>query len=244
MTVSDELTRWALAAPLDLEKSRRVGAERVRLVLLALVQYANEDLVAWPSAETLAEDVYGMTRRDVRPALELLEKAGYITPARPKRPGVTTRWRIVLVRDEDLAGNLAGTPARSEPAPEAPQDPPNLAGPVAGDLAGNLAGTPATNQNQNQNHTTPAVGSVPQRDSRATALAVNDDPGWSDVALIDDPRTRVVTDESYEAAHAYLSRTLGTEHAGALVAAYMAENIDASIKGAAVDVARDRGWTP
>lgn len=95
-----------------------------------------------------------------------------------------------------------------------------------------------TEENQEDN-----PGSGEHVESRTTTTA-DDEQGWSDVALIDDPGTTTVTDELYDAAHAFLAKTLGTETAGDVVATYVVENVDTSIRGAVVEVARTRGWAP
>jgi len=128
MTAIDELTRWALSAPVA--GSRQVGAWASKCVLIALCQYANQSLEAWPSAESIAADV-GMTRRDARNAFDALEGSHLIARS-PRQSGRSTRWMILAdlagYPATDLAGEVAG----------------NLAGEVAGNLAGEVAGYPAT----------------------------------------------------------------------------------------------------
>ena len=102
---TQEITRWALGVPLPAAPSRAIGAGHVGRVLVALAQYANADGVAFPAAQTLADDVSGMTRRDVRNALDVLADAGIIEHAEQPRPGRVVRWRL----------NLAGYPATPRP---------------------------------------------------------------------------------------------------------------------------------
>jgi hypothetical protein len=120
--VDDErdLVRWALAAPIP--RAQHIGADRVRLVLVALATYADPTGHAWPSAELLAHGIGGLSRRRVREAFDVLEGCRLIK--RSGRRGRALRWQ------------LAGIPATSRGA--------ELAGEVAGEVAGNLAGIPAT----------------------------------------------------------------------------------------------------
>ncbi|MCR2784073.1 MULTISPECIES: helix-turn-helix domain-containing protein [unclassified Microbacterium] len=124
MTAIDELTRWALSATVS--GNRQVGAWASKCVLIALCQYANQDLEAWPSADSIAADV-GMTRRDARNALDALEHNRLIERA-SRQVGRSTRWVILA----DLAGYPATKPAGDVAG--------NLAGDVAGNLAGDVAG--------------------------------------------------------------------------------------------------------
>lgn len=140
----DDLTRWALRVPLP--SSRQVGSDRVGRVLVALVQYADGQGMAWPSADTLAADVSGLSRRDVRNALEALADAGLIVATEPRGRGRVTPWRIVRPVD-----NEAGTPATIRDANLAG----NVAGNVAGELAGNMAGLPAMKGSEWKNPPTP-----------------------------------------------------------------------------------------
>ena len=102
---TQEITRWALRVPLPAAPSRAIGAGHVGRILVALVQYANADGIAFPAAQTLADDVSGMTRRGVRNALDALVDAGIIEYAEPPRQGRVARWRL----------NLAGYPATPKP---------------------------------------------------------------------------------------------------------------------------------
>lgn len=135
MSVADdqlELVRWALRAKVTPHPTIRIGEDRVKVVLAALVVYANTTtLIAWPSAQTLADDI-GMPagRRVVRDALATLSSSGLIE--RVEGPSRSAAWRL-----------LAGMPA----TPEAP----DVAGNVAGNVAGDVAGMPATNKNENKN---------------------------------------------------------------------------------------------
>lgn len=145
--IVDALTRWALRAPLP--SSRQTGADRAGRVLVALVQYANSvSGLAWPSPQTLAADLGGMSRRDVRNALDLLADAGLIVATESPRAGRPMRWAFAA--DIDLAG-IPATSAPSRPVDNSP----NLAGNLAGDLAGDLAGIPATKGREVTNPPTP-----------------------------------------------------------------------------------------
>lgn len=132
----EDLREWAFAIPI--ESTRQVGADRARLVLLKLVEYAAGDGLAYPSAQTLADGVSGLTRRDVRNAFDALEAQGLIDRITAPRRSVT--W---VVRP---AGDVAGN--------------------VAGDMAGDLAGVPATNRRE-PNSTRPSAGSSAPRASLA-----------------------------------------------------------------------------
>jgi hypothetical protein len=130
---TSDLTRWALAVTLP--KSPQIGADRVGRVLVALVQYADAERVAWPSADTLASDVSGVTRRDVRNALDVLVNAGLIEHTQAAKRGRTMRWLI--------APNVAGMPANSQPVENVAGMPATASAELAGELAGNKAGMPA-----------------------------------------------------------------------------------------------------
>lgn len=171
MTVlaTSDLTRWALRV--DLPRSPQVGPDRVGRVLVGLVQYADTDAQAWPSAERLSGDLSGLSRRDVRNALEALAASGLITPVSAPQRGRSVRWRL----NHDLAGspaksprlpdlNLAGSPANPATA--------NVAGELAGQLAGELAGSPAANRREEKNP--PSAGA--QSAAQMVATTADDSP--------------------------------------------------------------------
>lgn len=135
---TNDLTRWALAVALP--KSPQIGADRVGRVLVALVQYADAERVAWPSADTLAADVSGITRRDVRNALDVLVEAHLIRPTQEAKRGRTMRWLI--------APDKAGMPANSHPVENVAGMPATASAELAGKLAGNKAGMPAMNRTE------------------------------------------------------------------------------------------------
>jgi hypothetical protein len=122
----DDLIRWALAA--DLPSSKAIGRHAVGRVLVALVAYANRDGIAWPSTYTLEGDISGISRRDIRNALDLLEESGLI--ANVGKAGRSIRWKL-----------SAGYPAQSDDA-----EPQEQAGEQAGEWAGQWAGTWAGEQ--------------------------------------------------------------------------------------------------
>ena len=163
MTVlaTSDLTRWALRV--DLPRTPQVGPDRVGRVLVGLVQYADTDAEAWPSAERLSGDLSGLSRRDVRNALEALAASGLIAAVTTPQRGRSVRWR--------LNHDLAGSPAKSSRLPDL-----NLAGSpatpatanLAGELAGELAGSPATNRREEKNP--PRVGEPPAERTVATAV--------------------------------------------------------------------------
>lgn len=162
-----DLTRWALGVTLP--RSPQIGADRVGRVLVALVQYASADGVAFPSTETLARDVSGITRRDARNALDLLAAHGVITVAEAPRRGRNRRWRIVATPMAGIPAtsnddDMAGIPANPEP--------PQLAGELAGQLAGNMAGIPAPKRTEGKNPPTPqgAGGDHEHHDQARQAL--------------------------------------------------------------------------
>lgn len=121
----DDLREWAFTVPI--ESTRQIGADRMRLVLLRLVEYAAGDGTAYPSAATIASRLFGMTRRDVRNAFDGLSEQRVIERLPSFRKSVT--WRVLA--------DVAGTPASSD-----------VAGDVAGHVAGDLAGMPATNRTE------------------------------------------------------------------------------------------------
>lgn len=132
----DDLTRWALQS--HVEGTRQIGTWAIKCVLVALSQYANADLMAWPSADRLADDV-AATRRDVRNALAALEHSGIIARAE-KNPGRSVRW------------HLAGYPAHRLGTERRDIPPVEVAGNLAGHVAGNLAGLPARNRREEKEH--------------------------------------------------------------------------------------------
>lgn len=154
----DDLTRWALGVPLP--STRQVGADRVGRVLVALVQYADAAGNAWPSADTLAADVSGVTRRDVRNALDALAAAGLIAATEPRSRGRVTRWQVVGLPPVE---NMAGIPAT--PIVE------QLAGNMAGELAGDVAGTPAMKGSEGNYPPTPQDEPSPVHDHEERARA-------------------------------------------------------------------------
>lgn len=69
------------------------------LVLLKLMDHADVDGIAWPSQITIKDDL-GMGRATVQRALARLLEVGVIVEHEPGRPGRTTRYRIVALRDQ------------------------------------------------------------------------------------------------------------------------------------------------
>ncbi|KAA9135741.1 helix-turn-helix domain-containing protein [Microbacterium caowuchunii] len=136
----DDLLWWALSTALPAGRSN-VGTDRAIRVLVALALHADVDGIAWPSAQTLADRLPGLHRRDVRNALDALEGAGHISRvAGPDRRRSVT-WRL-------NAPNLAGIPAIPAPANVAGISATHVAGNVAGHPAGHLARIPATNRTE------------------------------------------------------------------------------------------------
>ncbi|WP_341359070.1 helix-turn-helix domain-containing protein [Georgenia sp. M64] len=191
MRQSDTLLAWALAA--DLPSTRQIGPHAVGRVLAALTLYADAQGIAWPSAQTLAGDVSGLSRRDVRNALDALAAAGLIAVAEAA-PGRVTRWRLCAphlagypATPTDVAGypatptseDLAGSPATHLAGDLAGDLAGYPATHLAGDLAGDLAGYPATKEKENNNmhawdaepETTTALAAAPAPPSRADELA-------------------------------------------------------------------------
>ncbi len=166
MTAGQEFTRWALGV--SLPSSRNVGSDRARCVLIALAQYADHDGYAFPSAETIANDVAGLGRRTVRDAFELLSSAGAIE--RVPNPRRSTTWRLCThvagVPAHPETPHVAGTPATVGPGDVAGE----LAGDLAGDVAGDLAGMPATNRTEPK-RTNPAGPRHPHEPNAQSALA-------------------------------------------------------------------------
>uniref|UniRef100_UPI0028E79051 helix-turn-helix domain-containing protein n=1 Tax=Microbacterium aurum TaxID=36805 RepID=UPI0028E79051 len=104
----DELTAWALRVPVV--GTRQIGEASTKLVLIALCQYANADRAAWPSAQTLADDL-GSTRRDVRNALAALEAAGLIAAV---AGGRSKRWQILAPGPESISPTWRDTPSAEQ----------------------------------------------------------------------------------------------------------------------------------
>jgi hypothetical protein len=171
-----DLTAWALRVPLP--RSAQIGTDRVGRVLVALVQYADATGMAWPSADLLAADVSGITRRDARNALDLLAEAGLIRAAEERKRGRALRWRILA--DTAITDHLAGIPATSdrESEPEMAGVPasspvPELAGELAGNMAGSLAGIPAMKGSEGKNPPAPEAAdrhAVAQHEREPDAL--------------------------------------------------------------------------
>ncbi|WP_395659146.1 helix-turn-helix domain-containing protein [Nocardioides sp.] len=107
-TETHDLVRWANAA--EVRGTRQVGRHAVARVLVQLAVHADSSGIAWPSQETLASEISGVTRRDVRNALAVLESEGLIL--RVDRRG---RAQAYLLAVTDRAGypanELAGDPA-------------------------------------------------------------------------------------------------------------------------------------
>lgn len=120
---------------MPISSTKQVGSDRARLVLLRLVEYAAGDGLAYPSAQTLADGIAGLTRRDVRNAFDALEGQGLIERVPSQRKSVT--WRVVV------AGDLAGD--------------------LAGHVAGDLAGMPATNGSEANRSSAPIGAAAPTR---------------------------------------------------------------------------------
>ena len=137
---ADDWLWWALAVPLP-EPPRTIGRHALRLVLVALAAHAGPDCLSWPAAQTLADAVAGLSRRDVRNALEVLEEGAII--ARAGRKGRATCWRLGSFPAGDNPSEVAGYPASTSAR--------QLAGEVAGEVAGQVAGYPAANRTEQKN---------------------------------------------------------------------------------------------
>lgn len=74
--------------------AERVLSAHDALVLLALIDRADHEGIAWPSQYTLAADL-GMARSTVQAALSRLLEAGEIVEHEPGRQGRSTRYRVV-----------------------------------------------------------------------------------------------------------------------------------------------------
>ena len=119
--------RWALSVPIP--TSRHIGHQSTRCVLVAVASHVNSRGQAYPSAQTLADEIEGLTRRDVRNGLDVLERVRLLVPVVEKRQGRPTVWYL----------NLAGFPAKDLAGLPAKPKRVNMAGDLAGDLAGNPA---------------------------------------------------------------------------------------------------------
>jgi hypothetical protein len=108
--MTPDLTRWALSV--EPPSSRACGAHLVGRVLVALVQYANEDGVAWPSTRTLEDDLGGIGRRDVRNALDALVAGGVIEVVSRGSGRRSTRYRVHAPVDNSSNGR--DTPSNTE----------------------------------------------------------------------------------------------------------------------------------
>lgn len=157
MTETHQFVRWALKAKIT-DVPASIGVAKVQLVLTCLAAYADRDGLAFPAQQTIADEIYGLARRDVRNALAVLEKAGLIVPSNSKRRGRVTEYQLQYVDESasDMAGypahsatdeitHKAGYPANPQGGIPRPLGSDQLAGNMAGQLAGHLAGYPAPN---------------------------------------------------------------------------------------------------
>ena len=97
-----DLVRWANAVTVP--SCRQIGQHAVARVLIQLAAHADDRGRAWPSQETLADEISGLTRRDVRHALELLETADLIS-----RSGKVRRAQVYSLNVPNVAGEPAIT---------------------------------------------------------------------------------------------------------------------------------------
>lgn len=134
MASLDDWLDWALLVPIP-GRVGSIGQSSTRLVLVALSMHADAEGYAFPSAQTLADKIQGMHRRDVRNGLDVLETSGVI--CRAGKVGRAVRWQL-------KAPEVAGDPATSSSHHPAG----NLAGKLAVEMAGNPAGYPATNRTE------------------------------------------------------------------------------------------------
>jgi hypothetical protein len=171
--MSDELTRWALAVPIE-ARTKQAGRHLQRLVLVALVQHANAHGEAFPGAQTLSEEIAGVDRRSVRAALEQLEGQGLI--ARCGRAGRAVRYRVPVLS--------AGMPATSIDDDSAGMPAGHVAGDVAGNSAGTSAGMPATNSTElKESLKADEMKDKPEPTDEALAIFAQSHPGREREAL-------------------------------------------------------------
>ena len=82
----------------------------MKLLLLALADYADANGTAWPSYPTLSARV-GITERQLRRLIGQAEDAGYLTRLRGGRgPGNSTRYTLAIIR-RTPASPIRGTHA-------------------------------------------------------------------------------------------------------------------------------------
>ncbi|SIS19668.1 helix-turn-helix domain-containing protein [Microbacterium sp. RURRCA19A] len=94
-------TRWLAQGGL-----RKLGlSTHEGWVLVALVERADRDGIAWPSQYTIATDL-GIARSTVQLALARLVEVGAIVEHEPGRQGRSARYRIAAQLDR-RAGQLA-----------------------------------------------------------------------------------------------------------------------------------------
>jgi hypothetical protein len=145
MPSTDDWMEWALSTPIP-SRAVSIGQSSTRLILVALALHANAEGFAFPSAQTIADKINGMHRRDVRNALEVLEAGGVI--ARAGKVGRAVRWHLNSL-------DKAGFPATSHSRDMAGYPANDVAGNMAGNVAGNLAGYPAPNRTEQKIPPTP-----------------------------------------------------------------------------------------
>lgn len=114
--MSINLVGWAM--------KQRLGSATLKIVLVALANYADESGAAWPSQATLAGDT-DLTDRSVRTALAELEARGLITRAKRYVDGkrLTDRFTIVVcaasVPEGRSGRTVPETPSGTQTLPEA-----------------------------------------------------------------------------------------------------------------------------
>lgn len=136
-----DFVNWSLyQAP---KGDQRIGGSRVALVLIRLAMYADSDGKAYPSVKTLANGLGGFYEWDVKNALTLLRKHGFISRSPSSSRGRPVTWQFDVARiDADLA-EVVGYPTRSVRAEVAGYPTTYVAGEIAGEIAGDVVGYPA-----------------------------------------------------------------------------------------------------
>lgn len=109
--MSIQAVSWALA--------QRIEQPAVKLLLVAYANYADENLVCWPSQEQLAEDT-SMSVRSVQRHVKALEAMGYLSKEeRRSLNGTRITDLVQLIQQPDnLSGdNLSGDKSGSHHPP-------------------------------------------------------------------------------------------------------------------------------
>jgi hypothetical protein len=167
-----------------------------KLVLLALANYADEDMRCWPSQKRLAEDTC-LTDRTMRTVLAALEERGVVSRVERRRPDGSRATDIITVHLETPRPQQAET--ISAP-PEKSSGPPEIDCSQAEAVSGLTSFEPSINHQRK-------APSEPERARRATRLAADWSPSETQVAFA--LKEGLTADETERAACNFRDHWLG-----------------------------------